>query len=148
MRVASQSLGIQVLPVDIRTPADLEPGLAAALGSGADALVHSNTALFVIGTQVTPWLVEFALRNRWPSSLDPAAGGLFSYTGVLRDPWRRAAIGYIDRILKGARPGDLPVEGPTGSRLVINMCTATKLGLDISPSVLTQANEVIQCVQR
>jgi len=148
MRAAAPSLGLQVLPVDIGTPADLEPGLAAAVTSGADALVHSNTALFVVGTQVTPWLVEFALRNRWPSSLDPAAGGLLSYAGVLNDPWRRAANGYIDRILKGARPGDLPVEGPTGSKFVINMCTAAKLGLDISPTVIAQANEVIQCVQR
>ena len=67
-----------------------------------------------------------------------------NYAGVLTEPWRRAAT-YVDRILKGAKPSDLPVEGPAGSVFVINMCTADKLGLAIPQSVLAQATELVQC---
>jgi putative ABC transport system substrate-binding protein len=145
MRQTGPSLGIEILPVDLRTPADLEPGLAMAVARGADAMIYTNTANFVIGTQAAARVIEFTLQNRWPAVIDPTRGGLLSYSGVLVDAWQKGAM-YIDRILKGAKPSDLPVEGPAGSRLVLNLCTAAKLGLVIPQSVLAQASDVIRCV--
>jgi putative ABC transport system substrate-binding protein len=147
MQQAARSLGIELLPVNLRTAADLDPGLAAAVSARADALVYTNTANFIVGTQAAGRIAEFAIQNRWPAMLAPASGGLMNYAGVLVDPWRRAAT-YIDRILKGARPSDLPVEGPAGFTFVINMCTAAKLGLTIPQSVLAQATQVLQCAAR
>lgn len=144
MQQAAKSLGIEVLPANLRTADDLDPALAGAVSARADALIYTNTANFIVGTAAGGRIAEFAIQNRWPSMLDPARGGLLSYSGVLLDAWRKAAT-YVDRILKGAKPSDLPVEGPAGSTFVINMCTAAKLGLAIPQSVLAQATQVIQC---
>ncbi len=92
-------------------------------------------------------IAELAVRYHLPTIYEyrdyPAAGGPMSYGPSLLDLYRRAA-GYIARILKGARPADLPVEQPTQFELVINLKTAKALGLTISPSVLARADEIIQ----
>jgi putative ABC transport system substrate-binding protein len=147
MQQAAKSLGIEVVPIDLRTADDLNPGLAAAVSARADALIYTNTANFIVGTAAAGRIAEFAVTNRWPAMLDPSRGGLMSYSGVLVDAWRKAAT-YVDRLLKGAKPSDLPVDGPAGSTLVINACTAAKLGLTIPQSVMAQATDVIQCAPR
>jgi ABC-type uncharacterized transport system substrate-binding protein len=92
-------------------------------------------------------LTDLAAKNRLPSIFtqraDVEAGGLISYGPNFADMYRRAAT-YVDKILKGAKPGDLPVEQPTKFELVINLKTAKALGLTISPSLLARADEVIQ----
>jgi putative ABC transport system substrate-binding protein len=92
-------------------------------------------------------LVDFAAKNRLPTMFMNreyvAAGGLMSYAPNFSDVFRDAAK-YVDKILKGARPGDLPVEQPTKFELVVNMKTAKTLGLTLSPSVLARADQMIQ----
>src|SRR5262249_49865245 len=92
-------------------------------------------------------LLEFAVRNRLPTMFQNPeyvpAGGLMSYSPNREEMFRNAAT-YVDKILKGAKPADLPIEQPTKFELVINLKTAKALGLTIPPSVLTRADEVIQ----
>ena len=100
-----------------------------------------------ITTAYRPIIVEFALKQRLPAMFevkaDVEAGGLVSYAASLSEQFRRAAH-YVDRILKGAKPGDLPIERPTKFELVINLRTAKALGLTIPQSLLLRADEIIQ----
>jgi len=110
----------------------------------AGALAVSGSPLFVDERRR---LVELAAKNRLPavyeSREDVDAGGLMSYGPNVADLYRRAAV-YVDKILKRAKPGDLPVEQPTKFELVINLKTAKALGLTIPPSVLGRADQVIE----
>ena len=124
-------------------PADLEPALNA-LGAGRfDGLIATDDPLI---EQLIPRLVEICARQRLPAlyalSTAVGQGGLMSYCAIL-DIWRRAAF-YVDRILKGAKPGDLPIEQATEITLAINLKTAKALGLEIPPALLAEATEVIE----
>ena len=128
----------------MREPPDLDKGFAAIKQFRAGALiVHSDP---VLGSQ-RPKIVAFANGARLPAMYGfaqwPRAGGLMSYGPSLSDMYRRAA-GHIDKILRGAKPGELPVERPVRFDLVINMKTAKALGLAIPPSILLRANQVIE----
>jgi len=144
MEAPARTLGMTVVRFDARGPGDLEGVFAAMTRARSDALVVlGGPVQFTMRTQVA----QLALRHRLPSISgiieDVEAGGLMSYGASLSDQWRRAAV-YVDKILKGAQPGDLPVEQPTKFELVINLKTAKALGLTIPQTLLLQADHVIE----
>ena len=133
-----------VVRFDTRGPGDLEGVFAAVTRARSDALVvNGGPVQFNMRTQIA----QLALRHRLPSisrvTEDVQAGGLMSYGASVSAQWRRAAV-YVDKILKGAQPADLPVEQPTQFELVINLKTAKALGLKIPPSVLGLADQIIE----
>jgi putative ABC transport system substrate-binding protein len=144
MQRLAPSLGVQVITVDVPTPRDLDANLARAAAAGADALIHTGTANFVLGNVDAARIGKFALDHRWPTMLGYAAGGLMDYGGANADAWHRVAT-YIDRILRGTSPGDLPIEGPTSWMFMVNMCTAAKLGVVFPASILSRATDIRQC---
>jgi putative tryptophan/tyrosine transport system substrate-binding protein len=143
-QAAAQVLGLQLLSLEVREPADFEAAFALALSGGADALFLPITQVVM---DKLPQIGQFAAVHRLPSMAFqrefPLAGGLMSYGASIPALYRRAAY-YVDRILKGAKPADLPVEQPTTFDLVINLKTAQALRLTIPQHVLLQAAEVIQ----
>jgi putative tryptophan/tyrosine transport system substrate-binding protein len=144
MDAAAKILGVRPERVDVRTAANLDAAFAAALRQRAEAL-------FVYPLPIPPLdfqrIVQFAIKNRLPTmAIIPQRareGMLMSYGPNQADSYRHAAM-YVDRILKGAKPADLPVEQPTKFELVINLKTAKALGLSIPPSLLQRADEVLQ----
>ena len=140
---AAPSLRLQPLAIAVRNRADLGDALSEITKQRADALFVSQGMSPAARRQ----LLEFAAKNRLPTMFMikdyVPAGGLMSYAPNYLEMFRHAAV-YVDRILKGAKPGDLPVEQPTKFDLVINMKSAKALGLTISPSVVARADEVIQ----
>jgi putative ABC transport system substrate-binding protein len=142
--VAARALGVQLQFAEARSPADIDRVFGTISRSRVDALSVQSTPLF-IGERKR--LVALAAKNRLPTVFPfrdyVDVGGLMSYGPDLADMFRRAAS-YVDRILKGANPGDLPVEQPTKFELVINVNTANALGLTIPQSMLAQADEIIR----
>ncbi len=141
---AAAVAGVEIQSIEARTPDDHPAAFATVTASRADALrVHGNP----INWQNRQLFADFALKSRLPSIYEERtfveAGGLLSYAPSFTDLFRRAAT-YVDKILKGANPADLPVEQPTKFELVINLKTAKALGLTIPQTVLLRADEVIQ----
>jgi len=143
----SAEMAARTLGVDIQSLSVLDPNQFAAAfeaARGVDGLIQVDDPLLVTHRRQ---LAELAIRNRLPTIYGLReivdAGGLVSYGPDFPDLYRRAAT-YIDKILKGAKPGDLPIEQPTKFELAINMKTAKALGLTIPPSVLTRADHVIE----
>jgi putative ABC transport system substrate-binding protein len=138
------SLGIQVRPVDSREPAAIERGFAAlAREPNGGVVVPPNTFAMLHRDLIVRLAAQHRLPAVYSSRLYVAAGGLLSYGGVDADLYPRVA-GYIDRILKGEKPADLPVQMATKYELVINLKTAKALGLTIPETLLAIADEVIQ----
>jgi ABC-type uncharacterized transport system substrate-binding protein len=141
---SARALGLQLQLAGARGPDEVDHALAAMTREHAGALMVLPDSMFV--AQRTR-LAELATKNRLPAMyalrLHVEAGGLMAYSANLPDSARRAAS-FVDRILKGAKPADLPVEQPTKFELVINLKTAKALGLTIPPSVLARSDEVIQ----
>ena len=142
--VRAHALGVQLLRFEASTPAHLAGALAAAARARADALVALGDPMFSLNSER---LVEAAAKHRLPAIWEwrwfVEAGGLMTYAPRLEDLHRRAAT-YVDRILKGAKPGELPVEQPTKFELVINLKTAKVLGLTIPQSLLLRADQVVE----
>jgi putative ABC transport system substrate-binding protein len=141
---AAKKLGVRLEPVEVRRPDELEAGFEKIGRLHPDALIVLNEPpLLPLRTRIA----EFAITQRLPSvygyRLHADAGGLLTYAPDYGAIFERAAT-YVDKILKGAKPGDLPVEQPTKFELVINLKTAKALGLTIPPSLLGRADEVIQ----
>ncbi len=142
--VAGRALGVRLQFVEARGPADFDRAFSDMTRGRAGALTVLVSAMFVNERRR---LVDLAAKNRlpavypWREYVD--AGGLMAYGPNVADLFRRAAT-YVDKILKGAKPGDLPVEQPTKFELVINLKTAKALGLTIPQSVLGRADQVIQ----
>ena len=143
-QAAGRSLGSAVQLIDAGRPLDLDRAFAEMTRWRANALVVMGYATLL---QERTRIAALAAKQRLPAVYayreHVVAGGLMSYGADLVDQFRRAAA-YVDRILKGAKPGDLPIEQPTKFELVINLETAKALGLTIPPSVLARADEVIQ----
>jgi putative ABC transport system substrate-binding protein len=139
-------LGLQLQFVPARTPGDFPGAFASMMQARAQALVVPGDSMFAAASNVSV-ITDLAARHRLPGMYDErqyvAAGGLMTYAANVEAIWRRTAD-YIDRILRGIKPADLPVEEPTVFDLVINLKTAQALGLSIPPSVLARADEVIQ----
>jgi putative tryptophan/tyrosine transport system substrate-binding protein len=135
---------VQVQPVSVRSANEYDSAFMTIVRDRADAVLVLSTPLFIAGAQP---LAELALAHKLPSLFGPkhhvTAGGLMSYSPDRADNWRRGAI-YVDKILRGAKPADLPVQQPTKFELVINLKTATALGLAVPQSLLARADEVIE----
>jgi putative ABC transport system substrate-binding protein len=144
LEVAAPSLRVQLQPIEVRGSDELEPVFSAMNRSRADALFVVDDPMFFTHRMR---LLELATQNRLPAIYSNRvfvdAGGLMSYGVNFAHMFRNAAT-WVDKILKGAKPGDLPVEQPTVYQLVINMKTAKALGLTIPQSLLVRADEVIK----
>jgi len=140
---AAQALKVKLHPVGVRDPKELESTFSALVGKRAEALVVFPDGMFLAQA---PLIIALAARSRLPAMYGvrefAEAGGLMAYGANLSDMHRRGAY-FVDRILKGAKPADLPVEQPTKFELVINLKTAKALGLTIPPLVLFRADQVI-----
>ncbi len=141
---AAQTLEVELQSLEIREPPDLDAALEAAMGQHADALIVVEDPLT---SDVRKKIAEFAADHRLPTisglKVFADSGLLMSYGANLTDIIRRSAV-YVDKILKGAKPSDLPVEQPTKFELVINLKTAKSLGLTIPPLLLARADEIIE----
>ncbi len=138
------SIGVEVIPVNVRDAGEIERAVAEFARSANGGLIVTGSALAVVHRDL---LVTLAARHKLPAvywdRLLVTAGGLISYGTDIIDQYRRAAA-YVDRILKGEKPSDMPVQAPTKYELVINLKTAKTLGLTVPPSLLARADEVIE----
>jgi len=144
MQTLAPTLGLTLQSVELRDRKDIDDGFAAIIRDRADGVIVDSHP--VNGSNQTR-IIEFSAANRlpaiyvWRRYVD--AGGLMSYGPSFYELWRRAAT-YVDKILKAAKPADLPVEQPTRYELVINLKTAKELGLTIPQTLLLRADEVIE----
>src|SRR5262245_33895353 len=141
---AAPSLGMEISPINVRDPAEIERALAAFARSGNGGLIVTASPLAFTHRDL---IIALAARYKLPAVYfarpHVAGGGLACYGPDIIDQYRRAA-GYVDRILKGEKPADLPVQAPTKYELVINLKTAKALGIEMPASVLARADEVIE----
>jgi len=144
VEAAARSLNLELVPVGVREPDDFEPAVRAMVEQRVGALIVVNSPMLSENIHRLPDLtVEARLPAMFPTREDVEAGGLMSYATDYPQMYRRAAA-YVDKILKGAKPADIPVEQPTKFELVINLKTAKALGLTIPYTLLGRADEVIE----
>jgi putative tryptophan/tyrosine transport system substrate-binding protein len=145
LEVAARALGVSLQLLEARDPTAIDQAFAAAIREGAGALVVFGAAGSFLPHRTH--LAELAVKNRLPSMFNDRefveAGGLMSYGSNSSERGQRIAD-YVDKILKGTKPADLPIQQPTKFELVINLKTAQALGLTIPPTLLFQADEVIR----
>ncbi len=138
------SIGLEVSPIDLHDPSEIEPAVASFAQSPNGGMIVTASAIAAANIDV---IISAAARNKLPAVYVQrpyvAAGGLISYGPNFTDQCRRAAE-YVDRILKGAKPGDLPVQVPTKYELAVNLKTARALGLTVPSTLLARADEVIE----
>jgi len=144
IQAAAPSFGVEVRPVGVRDADEIERAVTAFARFSNGGLIVTGSVLAAVHRKL---IIALAARDRLPAVYPyryfATSGGLISYGPDTTDPFRRAA-GYVDRILKGAKPADLPVQAPTKYELVINLKTANALGLKIPPTLLARADEVIE----
>jgi putative ABC transport system substrate-binding protein len=143
MEDAAQTLKLQLHPAEVRDPLDLERAISALRKNGVDAMAVQEEAMLIAQAGR---IADLARKHQLPTVgfVEYArAGGLLGFGVNFPDLWRRAA-GVVDKVLKGARPADLPIERATKFDVVINLTTAKALGLTIPPSLLSRANDVLQ----
>jgi putative tryptophan/tyrosine transport system substrate-binding protein len=144
IQTVAPSLRVEVNPVNMRDAPEIERAIAAFAHSPNGGLIVTGGAATVLHSNL---IVTLAARHKLPAVYNErsfiAAGGLISYGPDFVDQYRRAA-GYVDRILKGTKPADLPVQAPTKYELVINLKTAKALGIEVPATLLARADEVIE----
>jgi putative ABC transport system substrate-binding protein len=144
VQIVAPSTGVELSPVDVRDPSEIERAVTAFAQGSNGGLIVTASAPAIVHRQA---IIALADRQRLPAVYSDhgsiVAGGLISYGPDRLDQYRRAA-GYVDRVLKGEKPADLPVQAPTKYELVINLKTAKALGLAVPPSLLATANEVVE----
>jgi len=144
MEAAAKALGLKLQSLSVRSFDDFEGAFARAKRDGAQALITTPNP--VINTQQRQ-VLDFAAKNRLPAMYQTSewveAGGLMSYAPNFTDLWRRAAD-FVDKILKGGKPADLPVEQPTKFEFLVNLKTAKQIGVTIPPNVLARADKLIK----
>ena len=137
-------VGVEVSPIEVRDAGEIERAVAAFARSANGGLIVTASGLAIVHREL---IIALAVRHKLPAvyfqRVFVNAGGLVSYGFDPIDPHRRAA-GYVDRILKGEKPADLPVQAPTKYELAINLKTAKALGLEVPPTLLARADEVIE----
>ncbi len=144
IQAVAPSLGVEVRPIDVRDAPEIERAITAFARSANGGLIVTGSALTAFHRDL---IITLAARHKLPAiyweRFFVTGGGLMSYGPDSIDPHRRAA-GYVDRILKGEKPADMPVQAPTKYELVINLKTAKALGLTVSPQLIARADEVIE----
>ena len=140
---AARERGWKLLSLEVRDAGELEGAFKAATGARAGALLVMGGLAFPQARRITELAARSRLPAMYPGRSYVEAGGLISYSADLIEIWRRGAV-FVDKILKGAKPGDLPVEQPTKFELVVNLRAAKALGLTIPPSILLRAAQVIE----
>jgi putative tryptophan/tyrosine transport system substrate-binding protein len=144
LQSAAATLGVKLLVRDIRTADDLPTAFDAGAREGAEGvLTTAESIFFAEHERVVQLAAQHRLPGLYPSKLMVEAGGLMAYDSFTTELQARTAT-YVDKILKGANPSDLPIERPTKFELILNLKTAKALGLDLPPSLLAQADEVIE----
>jgi putative ABC transport system substrate-binding protein len=142
--MAPPTLGLELSPIDARYPAEIERAITAfAIEPNGGLIVTASPQSVMQRDAIISLATRLRLPNVYPFPYWPASGGLASYGPNSIDPYTRAAA-YVDRILKGAKPADLPVQAPTKYELVVNLKTAKALGLNVSQSLLARADQVIE----
>ncbi len=143
-KAAARALGVRLQPVAVRVSEDLENAIQTAVKGRAEALVVVHTGLFnVLRARVAKLAIEAGLPSMHSDSSFVLAGGLMSYSGDARERYRGIAA-YVDRIFKGAKPGDLPVQQPQKFDFFINLKTAKAIGITFPQSILLRADKVIE----
>jgi putative ABC transport system substrate-binding protein len=144
IQAVASPLGVELSPIDVRERGEIERGVTAFAAGSNRGLIVSSSGFAILHREL---IIALAARHRlpavYPFRFYAIEGGLISYGPDPIDPHRRAAS-YVDRILKGEKPGDLPVQAPTKYELVINLKTAKALGLTVPDSLLARADEVIE----
>jgi putative ABC transport system substrate-binding protein len=144
IQTAARTLGVSVRPLGVEEPGDFDQAFTAMIQERPDALVVISDPLVTVNQKR---IVDFAAKNRLPAMYTRRdyvdSGGLISYASTPRETFRRVAA-HVDKILRGAKPADLPVEQPTRFELVVNLKTAKALGLTLPQSMLIRADELIQ----
>jgi putative tryptophan/tyrosine transport system substrate-binding protein len=147
MQAGAREIGVTLLSFEVRTPPEHESAFAAMAGMHVDALINALGGADRSNSATTGRVLQLAIKHRLPAIYQSedfvAQGGFMSYGPSLADQFRQAAT-YVDKILNGAKPGDLPMEQPTKFALVINLKTAKALGLTIPESLLVRADHVIE----
>jgi len=144
LQAAAQRIGVNVLPINARTPKEIEHGFESMKREHADAVFILGDSFFIgQRTQISRLAARYRLPSMFEWKEDVEAGGLMSYGQSAADSYRRAAT-YVDKILKGAKPGDLPIEQPTKFEFVVNLKTAKALGVAIPQQILLRADRAIE----
>ena len=143
-KAAAQALGIEAVLFDVRKPEDIAPSFDAAIAKGVDAFAVGNDSVVIASrVQITELAAKHRLSAIYASREYIDAGGLIAYAAHYPDLYRRAAT-YVDKIFKGTKPADLPVEQPTKLEIVVNLKVAKALGLTVPLTLLGRADEVIE----